>query len=170
MRRLLCVVLLFLCFTPVFGQEVIESVNADLKNEFIAIEGAIYPEEVNGEQHRMAIIEFSISETFKTELQMFYNRFGDRNRFRTSLLTKLYLIKNRKLYLFTGPEIEFDLNRKIQDYGPPRLSFNTGLGFDFNDNVLLEARFNKQLNNTRVGPYGELGRSDVFTVGSRLKF
>ncbi|MEM7380459.1 MAG: hypothetical protein AAF361_04585 [Bacteroidota bacterium] len=129
--------------------------------------GLHYPEMLNDERSHFYQIQYQVSDELRLQLDAFYTLFGSRNRLRTALLGKVSITK--KWYVFGGPEVEYDANRELGD-DQVRLGLDMGMGYEINDQLLLEAGFNKNLNGSKVGPYGTLGDADFITVRSRFKF
>ena len=133
----------------------------------ITLEGFQYPEN-SFNDFRSLELNFLINEATSTQLEFAYSNFGFRERIRIPLRVKVYLSK--KLYVFTGPEVEIELNKEQVTKEPPRLGWQAGVGYEWQKNLFTEAKVNYQLNTTQIGPYGSLGRSDTFTLGTRWKF
>ena len=76
---------------------------------------------------------------------------------------------SRNLYLMAGPEVEYDLSGEV-DTREPRLSINGGIQYEREDSFYINALFNYQVNDSKVGPLGNIGKSNLISVGSGLKF
>jgi hypothetical protein len=131
------------------------------------ISGLRYPAGVNNERHNSLEIINKIAEELHIQLEAFYDKFGTEQRIRAALLAKGYITE--RLYFIGGPEIEYDMNVESQGTARYRTSINLGVGYDVNNNLLLEARPNNQINNSTVGYYGSQGDYDVFMIMSRVK-
>lgn len=133
----------------------------------ITLDGFIYPKDPLSD-FRSLEFNFLISEATRAQLEFAYSSFGFQERIRIPLTVKVYLTK--KLYMVTGPEVEIELNKVLFPKEPPRLGWQAGMGYEWQKNLFTEAKMNYQLNNSKIGPYGTLGRSDTFTLGTRWKF
>jgi hypothetical protein len=136
----------------------------------ISISGQSYPIFLNGEEHSSFMVKYGISKSTQLELQGFYDTYLMSNRFRTCLVGKAYV--NDKLYVFSGLDVEIDIAKYGQRSQAPRLGVVSGVGYDSNENFMLEAKSIIQLNNSKVGSYGEslVPMPSVFILGSKFKF
>ena len=167
MRRLWIFTLIVLSVVPVFSQQTETLDPAQAFTPGVNFHGVLYPKGVNGEQFSDYYINARLSQELRLRLETFYMKFGNTSRIRSALLGKVHLSK--KVYFLAGPEVEYDMNRTLKK-DTYRLGMNLGLGYEVNENFLFEAKFNKQINNSLIGPFGEVGKADVFTLGSRFKF
>lgn len=135
-----------------------------------SITGHSYPLFLNGEKHSAFMVRYGISRATQLELEGFYDTYLMTNRFRTSLVGKVYL--DDKLYLFSGLDAEIDIDKYSMKPKAPRLGVVSGVGYDINGDFMLEAKSNFQLNNSNIGLYGEsiIPMPSVFTLGSKFKF
>ena len=76
---------------------------------------------------------------------------------------------SNNLYLVAGPEMEYDMGKEV-DSSKPRLSLNSGVEYRRDDGFYINALFNYQLNNSNIGPQGNIGKSNMISVGSGIKF
>ena len=136
----------------------------------LSIAGNSYPIFLNREEHSSFTINYGISKQALLELQGFYNTYLLTNRVRTSLTGKVYL--NDKLHLFSGLDLELEASKYGRPPQPYRLGSLMGAGYDVNDNLMFEAKSNIQLNNSKMGLYGEslIPMNSAFSLGSKIKF
>lgn len=124
-----------------------------------------------GEKHSYFSVLYQLNPKLEAELRVFYDTYQISNRVRAEFLLKKYVTD--KLYIFSGLEIEAETKvmpgRSIL---PPRLGAIGGVGYDVNDNFLLEAKGNFQLNNSPLGVFGErlVKMPEVYTVGGKVRF
>ncbi len=133
----------------------------------LTIDGRFYPEFLLGEKFYNSQIEYRISDKILVEIQLFYSRYGIKERIRMPMLLKARISNN--LYLVAGPEMEYDMGKEV-DSSKPRLSLNSGVEYRRDDGFYINALFNYQLNNSNIGPQGNIGKSNMISVGSGIKF
>ena len=163
--------LVIFCTITAIGQTVEEfPVTKPSSLTGLSISGHSYPLFLGGEEHSSFLVQYGFSESAQLELQGFYDTYLLTNRFRTSLLGKIYL--DEKAYLLSGFDTEIEISKYGNKPVPPRLGFVNGVGYDVKDNLMLEVKSNLQLNNTKMGLFGEsqIKMPSVFTIGSKLKF
>ncbi len=131
------------------------------------VEGSYYPEFLLNEKFYNYQMGYRISDKLMIDIQSFYSRFGTKERIRVPMLLKARLNKN--LYLLAGPEVEYDLTGEAQAR-TPRLSMNSGIEYRSEDSFYINAIYNHQLNDSNVGPQGNLGVSNMFSLNSGFKF
>ncbi|MFK7812197.1 MAG: hypothetical protein AB8B59_06860 [Maribacter sp.] len=124
-----------------------------------------------GKEHSYFHITYQLNPKLFAELQVFYDSYTFSNRLRAELQLKRYL--TQKLFVFSGLQIEAETmvmpgNRIL----PPRIGAKAGVGYDVNDNFLLEVKSNFQLNKSLIGVFGErqIRMPAVYTVSSKYKF
>lgn len=170
MLKSLRLLLVFLCTSAIFAQPVsngnavvptIESIP-----EF-TIDGSYYPEFLLGEKFYNYQIGYRISDKLMIDIQSFYSRFGIKERFRIPMFLKARINKN--LYLLAGPEVEYDLSGEVPER-KPRISMNSGIEYRSEDNFYINAMYNYQLNDSNVGPQGNIGVSNMLSLSSGIKF
>ncbi|MDF4204675.1 hypothetical protein PXD56_17020 [Maribacter sp. SA7] len=134
------------------------------------ITGHAYPTGATGDIHKSFMIQNGITKSLKLELQGFYDTYILSERFRSSVLTKVYL--NEKLYLLSGLEAEVATEKAGVGQTSYRLGVVPGAGYDINENFMIELKSNVQLNKSNIGVYGEtrLAMPSVYTIGSKWKF
>ena len=71
------------------------------------------------------------------------------------------------MYFFSGMEMEKDLNKYGNEPAPPRLDFMNGVGYDVDNNFLIEARHDLQFNKTGNGQFTA---PVMFSIGGKYKF
>ena len=133
----------------------------------LTFEGRFYPEFLLDEKFFNSQVSYPISDELMVDLQVFYSRFGIKERIRLPLFLRVKIAKN--LYLLAGPEIEYDLSGEVQA-SKPRMSINSGVEYKREDGFYINALFNYQINNSNVGPQGNIGKSNLISVGSGIKF
>lgn len=136
----------------------------------LSISGHTYPVSANGDVHKSFMVQYGISRDTQLELQGFYDTYLLTERFRTSLVGKIYL--SNKLYLFSGIEVETATSMNGDYPSPYQLGFVAGTGYDVNENFMIEIKSNVQLNNANIGVFGEslIEMPTVYTIGSKWKF
>ena len=136
----------------------------------LSISGHAYPVSAIGDVHKSFMVQYGIYKSTQIELQGFYDTYLLTERFRTNLAGKVYL--NDKLYLFSGMELEAETNSYNNVPGPYRLGFIAGAGYDISENFMIEVKSNAQLNNSRIGVFGEssIEMPAVYTIGSKIRF
>ncbi len=133
----------------------------------ITVDGFQYTTFLTGERFYNYIIDVELSPSVRVELQAFYSRFGVKERIRMPLFLKARLSKNLNFLL--GPEWELDVNREIPER-KPRLSINTGIEYEREDGLYIRAIYNYQINDSQIGPRGDIGASNMFSLSSGIKF
>ena len=170
-------VLLSISFAVIFriiaiGQTTEESPPTKSPSSLIglSISGHAYPISAIGDVHKSFMVQYGISKSTQFELQGFYDTYLLTERFRSSLIGKVYL--NEKLYLLSGVEVEVATEDAGKVAVPYRLGFVAGSGYDISDNFMIEAKRNVQLNNSNIGAFGEtlVKMPAVYTIGSKWKF
>ena len=131
------------------------------------VDGVFYPEFLLGEKFHNAQMGYRISDNLMVEIQTFYSRFGTKERLRIPMFFKAEIIKD--IYLLAGPEVEFDLMREVNTRNP-RLSINSGIQYQKEDSFYINALLNYQINDSNVGPQGNIGKSNLISLSSGLKF
>lgn len=144
----------------------------------LKVEDFAYPIFLDGEQHSWFKVTYDMSDSFLVELQGFYDSYRTGDRFRMPILAKQYF--GNRTYLFTGVEYEFALGQTSNRIMPdgeelpklkPRLGYIAGFGHDVNETIMLEAKTNYQINDSKVETFGQdRGKKNVFTLGSKFKF
>lgn len=135
-----------------------------------------YPTSIWGEEHASFEVNYRLSPKFVAQLQGFYDEYACglcSDRFRTFAGLKWYV--SNRVYLISGMDIEAEVGvhgRQARDMRKPRVAFIGGLGYDVRENLLLEAKGNFQLNNSKIGAFGEpqIRMPKLYTVGGKLKF
>lgn len=126
---------------------------------------------MNSEEHSQFIAKYRLDYKFLAQLEGFYDTYVISDRFRVSLLGKLNITE--KLYLLSGADIETVTNTS-QGFEklPPRIGIINGMGYDVNDNFMLEFRSSIQINKSKMGSFGEhfIPTPQVYTLGSKFKF
>ncbi|WP_300023393.1 hypothetical protein [uncultured Maribacter sp.] len=136
----------------------------------LSITGHAYPISAIGDIHKSFMLQYGISKSFQLELQGFYDTYILSERFRSSVLAKVYL--NKRLYLLGGVEAEIATENAGVGQTPYRLGFVAGAGYDVCENFMIELKSNVQLNQSTIGAFGETQfvMPSVYTIGSKLKF
>ncbi|TDS14416.1 hypothetical protein DFQ03_2503 [Maribacter caenipelagi] len=136
----------------------------------LSVTGHAYPASAIGDVHKSFMVQYGVSKSMQLELQGFYDRYILSERFRSSLLAKVYL--NERLYLLGGVEAEIATENTEVGQSPYRIGFVTGLGYDVDPNLIIELKANIQLNNPSMGAFGEkhVVMPAALTLGSKWKF
>ena len=132
--------------------------------------GRSYPLFVDGEEHSSFLVSYLNSERLQIDLEGFYDTYMLANRFKTYVAAKYYL--NDALYLFSGLDMEMDIDKYGGKPSAPRVGVVGGMGYEVNEQWMIEARSNIQSNTSKTGLFGESQRATpaVFTFGSKFKF
>ncbi|PIB27086.1 hypothetical protein BFP77_13710 [Maribacter sp. 4U21] len=80
---------------------------------------------------------------------------------------------NKRLYLYSGLEIEAEINKYPHlKQPPPRVGLINGLGYEVNKSFVIEGGSNIQVNNSPMGVFGErdIPMPQVYTLGGKIKF
>lgn len=93
---------LFLFVIVSKGQEVEEPPITNLPSSLtgLSIIGHAYPASAIGDVHKSFMVQYGVSKSFQLELQSFYDTYILSERFRSSVLAKVYM--NKRLYLLGG--------------------------------------------------------------------
>ncbi|SFR91384.1 hypothetical protein [Maribacter stanieri] len=136
----------------------------------LSITGHAYPDSALGDVHKSFMVRYGVSKSLQLELQGFYDTYILSERFRSSVLAKVYL--NERLYLFGGIEAEIATENAGVGQTPYRIGFVTGLGYDVDPNLMIELKANIQMNNPSMGAFGEkhVVMPAALTLGSKWKF
>ncbi|NJB70478.1 hypothetical protein GGR42_000940 [Saonia flava] len=127
--------------------------------------------------HKDFSIGYNLNTNWGVRLDGAYDKEMLYERFRIGMFVKKYL--NKKMFLFGGMQLELDLLdteiRDINSYHIPkgdkyRTSYTIGLGYDINESILIEASYDNQLNNSRIGPVQLNSPTDILLVKSKIKF
>ena len=156
----------FICSSIVYGQET--QVVPDSKAESqkpLNVDSFSYPTFLNGERHASFLIDYGLSEALRIELEGFYDTYLLGDVFKVSIAPKWYVSK--RMYFFSGMEMEKDLNKYGNEPAPPRLDFMNGVGYDVDNNFLIEARHDLQFNKTGNGQFTA---PVMFSIGGKYKF
>ncbi len=145
----------------------------------ISVSGYAYPISALAAEHASFVINYPISNKLEAELQGFYNTYLFSNRLRLAALVKWNL--SHRLFIFSGLESEFEMSKWNPEMEvapntllmrPPRIGFISGVRYDVQENISLEAKMNLQVNDSPVGVYGEhrIPMPKVYTLGGKVKF
>lgn len=129
-----------------------------------------YPIGATGDIHKSFMMQYGVTNSLKLELKGFYDTYILSERFRSSVLAKVYI--NEKLYLLSGLETEVATEKTGVEQTPYRLGFIAGAGYDVSENLIIELKSNVQLNKSNIGAFGEtqVTMPSVYTIGSKWKF
>ncbi len=125
----------------------------------------------NKEIHSFFSTKLFISKSLRAELDTFYDTYLLENRMRNSITVKKKLTKN--FYVLTGVSSERIIGQSLVPLNrTPRYGVINGVGYDINDNMLIEAKSDFSINNTGLGAFGEplLLTPQVYTLVGKLKF
>ncbi|WP_339713211.1 hypothetical protein [uncultured Kriegella sp.] len=160
-------ILAFLIFgANVYGQRshvVLDSKGKPQNN--LDIDSFSYPTFLNGERHASFLVDYELSEALRVELEGFYDTYLLGDVFKVSIAPKWYVFK--RMYFFSGMELEKDLDKYGNEPAQPRLDLLNGVGYDVDDNFTIEARHDLQFNKTG---YGQFTTPVMFSVGGKYKF
>jgi len=163
---------LFLFVIVSKGQEVEEPPVTNLPSSLtgLSITGHAYPASAIGDVHKSFMVQYGVSKSFQLELQGFYDTYILSERFRSSVLAKVYM--NKRLYLLGGLETGIATENAGVAQTPYRLGFIAGAGYDVSENLMIELKSNVQLNKSNIGALGEtqVTMPSVYTIGSKWKF
>ena len=136
----------------------------------LSIAGHAYPASAIGDVHKSFMVQYGVSKSLQLELQGFYDTYILSERFRSSVLAKVYL--NKRLYLLGGLEAEIATENAGVGQTPYRIGFVTGIGYDVDPNLMIELKANVQFNNPSIGAFGEkhVVTPAALTIGSKWKF
>lgn len=98
---------------------------------------------VNGEQFVHGVADFPISKDLVVRMERFYSKFGDQEQFNAGFALKYFI--NKKLYLITGAEIQYDI---IEIKGAPQREFtrfNFGKGYILKPNLMIELGYKPRI-------------------------
>lgn len=130
-----------------------------------------YPLFLDDEEHSSFLVRYRLSDKTSAELRTFYDTYRTTNRVRSNFRFKQYL--NKKLYLYSGLEIEAEINKYPHlKQQPPRVGLINGLGYEVNKSFVIEGGSNIQVNNSPMGVFGErdIPMPQVYTLGGKIKF
>ena len=170
MPKPLQIALIFLVSCSIFSQParntstpgpVIESL------PLLTFDGSYFPEFLLDEKFYNYQVKYRISDKLMIDIQSFYTRFGTKERLRLPIFVKARISEN--LYLLAGPEMEYDLSGEVPGR-KPRISVNSGIEYQREDSFYINALFNYQLNDSNVGPQGNIGGTNMISVSSGIKF
>ncbi|QCW99331.1 hypothetical protein FGM00_04095 [Aggregatimonas sangjinii] len=158
----------------VFGQIEPDTKQSDTPSVILDARG--YPISIWGEEHSSFDFNYRLSPKLVAQLQGFYDEYACglcSDRFRTFVGLKWYV--SNRFYLISGLDMEAEVGvtgRQSREPKKPRMGFTGGVGYDVRENLLLEAKGNFQLNNSKMGAFGEpqIRMPQLYTVGGKLKF
>ncbi len=84
------------------------------------------------------------------------------------VLIRVYL--TQKLNIQFGPQIGFSLEEVPDDFTGTEFDVTAGLGFDLFNNIIVEARYALQINNSYTGNQNIKAKATYFTLGLGYKF
>jgi len=171
-RKIILVCFLFLNLNVLFGQKIEQPQFNDQTSLLrgLSISGNAYPISALGELHKSFLLKYVLSTATQVELQGFYDTYTITERFRSSLLGKVYI--NEKLYLFSGLEAEVATENTGLNTLPYRFGFFVGAGYDISNDLTLEMKSNIQLQESNIGSYGEteINMPAIHTISAKWKF
>lgn len=170
--KVLVLSFLFMFVIIANGQTIEESSDKKLPSSLtgLSLTGHVYPIGATGDVYKSFMVQYGVTKSMQLELQGFYDTYILSERFRSSLLAKVYL--NKKLYLLSGLDVEVATENAGFGPVPYRLGYVAGAGYDVTENFMIEIKSSIQLNNTDIGAFGEtqVKMPSVYTFGSKLKF
>lgn len=140
----------------------------DSKNKphrHLNVDGFSYPIFLNGEQHASFLIDYELQKTLQVELEGFYDTYLLGDVFKVSIAPKWYVSK--RMYFFSGIEVENNLDKYGEKPPPVRLDFINGVGYEVDDSFTIEARHDLQFNETGGVQFTT---PVMFSVGGKYKF
>ncbi len=146
-----------------FGQ-VVEN-----KPDKLTATGMIYPDFGDGSRYLDSKISYDLGNGYFTELGRIYFRNGINEWLIIPVSLKKFISK--KTYLFGGAQTEWQFIPQGLGVSPPRFDMIFGGGHEVKEGWLIEAKFQKPLNDSPINPLGA-GRLDrsFLSLGSRVKF
>lgn len=144
-------------------------------------DGHSYPDFLFGEKHAWLLIGYSITGSTAVEIQAFYDKYVMEERLRVPLTVKQYF--GSKWYVFSGVEYDFLLTSMenldaiqqniTKPQIKPRLDYLGGVGYDVQEDFMLDVKVNQQINDSKLHYFGQktnTGRNSLLTIGGRYKF
>ncbi len=128
----------------------------------LSVDGMQYPVGVNGEVFKSLYLDYRVSEKYHIGLEYFYYKFGTHEGSDVSLLFKWYVKKN--LYLYAGPELQYDINQITGEHELMRVNLNLGVGYEVNPNLLLELGYHPQISKSKVDVFGTTAKQNTFSL------
>jgi hypothetical protein len=168
--KVLVISVLFYYPFIVFGQTVEEPLSKSTPLSKLSIYGYAYPISAIGDVHKSFLVQYGFTKDFQVELQGFYDTYILTERFRSKLQGKIFL--NENMYLLSGLEAEVATENVGNTPTPYRLGFVAGAGYNVNENFMLEVKSNIQLNNSKIGAFGEkfVKMPIWYSAGGKWKF
>lgn len=130
-----------------------------------------YPLFLGNETHSSLNLSYQLSDNLEVEFQNYYDTYILGNRYRSSLGLKLYV--SPKLFIFGGVEAEFKRDKITgQLESNPRISINSGLGYDVKEHFSLRMKSNTSLTKNTFGAFGEqfIPMPQIYSLGGKVKF
>jgi len=138
----------------------------EMEKPSLNIEGFGYPDFGDNSRYADFKVSYRLTNSFDAELRGFYQRSLITERFRVPILLKKFITK--KTYFLGGAQAEWDFR---QGGAPPRVDILTGIGHEVKKGFLMEASFEKPLNNSNVTPLGTGKKGAGFLrLKSKFKF
>ena len=181
--KLFCSFLFTIFFYVIISaQDPEEPIRPSLLTDRLYSDGFVYPTFLFDEQHAWLKLGYEITNSTRFEVQAFYDKYAtSEERLRIPLMVKSYF--SSKWYSFAGAEPEYLLGKA---HGPrpvsgamqtvklkPRLDGIGGVGYDVQEDFMLEAKVNHQINNSKLpykGQESNAGKNSLLTIGGRFKF
>jgi len=117
------------------------------------------------EQHSNFTFKYGINSRFSLELQGHYDTQILADIFRVPIIAQGYVTK--RLYLFTGVEMEMERDKFNLNLPVPQLKLINGMGYDVNSNFQLEFKHDLHFNKSNVGIYGN---PELFLLKGKMRF
>lgn len=155
-----------MCFTLVYGQDRgLEHAIRNTPGSNLTTEGFSYPTFFDGETHSNFTATYEMDTNFLIELQGYYDTYLLANVFRVPVRAKWYV--SDRLYLFSGLEMEVELDKYGLKPPPPRLKLINGMGYDVDKNFSIQATHDLQFNTSNFGNYAT---PNLFSLSGKYKF
>lgn len=167
MITLVRIVFLFLCIVigraqnPNPNQDYVEST----ETSSFYTDSFAYPVFMDNEMHLQGTIGYKFDDKFMIELQNYYDTYRTFDVHKVSLQLKNYV--SDKLYFVNGVTMERELDKHGAITAKPRYFMTNGVGYDINNNIMMEVNHDLNFNKSNLGAYG---MPSLLSVKSKIKF
>jgi len=114
------------------------------------------------------LLDVGISSKTHFQPEVLYTNIDGSGGLLIPLLVRVYLTE--KLNIQFGPQIGFSLEDVPDDFTGTEFDATAGLGFDLFNNIIIEARYALQINNSYTGSQDIKAKATYFTLGLGYKF
>jgi hypothetical protein len=123
---------------------------------------------VNWEQFANGVADFPVTKDLAVRMERFYTKFGDQEQINAGLALKYFI--NKKFYLITGAEIQYDI---IEIKGAPQREltrFNFGMGYNLKPNLILELGYKPMIGSPNSAVLQNIisNRKSMFFLNARF--